>query len=287
MVFLEEFPKGQIQKESSHQENVLSIPLSSGEWLILDKEELSDWELFLLDIQEEIVSYRYDSSLFKYFYEGKGQSPIAKQTIQFIHLRVWEDFHNPSMQKEWLEVIRTLFTNQVGYFQMSEHDLIFILRQDPFIALKENLPQLVEMMSFDFEVNITVFVGQVWREDLVKSFPLLFKAEHTLFLFYCQIAQRKAYLDFPKLFLWAKNRNVEEIKILENYLAEMIYDEEYLSETIMTLWSESLVLSKVAQDLFIHRNTLNYRLDKFYDKTGLQLRHIEDLSLCYFVLLSQ
>ena len=53
--------------------------------------------------------------------------------------------------------------------------------------------------------------------------------------------------------------------------------------TISSLLKHQLSIQETADDLFIHRNTLNYRLDKIYQKTGFQFRQFED-AMTYYVL---
>ena len=51
---------------------------------------------------------------------------------------------------------------------------------------------------------------------------------------------------------------------------------EEMNETLRQFFAHSLNLSETARTLFIHRNTLVYRLDKVYRATGLDLRRFED-----------
>ncbi len=53
------------------------------------------------------------------------------------------------------------------------------------------------------------------------------------------------------------------------------FDEETIS-TIMKFFENSLNVSETSRQLFIHRNTLVYRLDKLQKMTGLDLRVFED-----------
>ena len=57
--------------------------------------------------------------------------------------------------------------------------------------------------------------------------------------------------------------------------AEVELDEETLA-TINHLFDNNLNISETARQLFIHRNTLVYRLDKVQRQTGLDLRHFDD-----------
>ena len=53
------------------------------------------------------------------------------------------------------------------------------------------------------------------------------------------------------------------------------FDEETLI-TIQKFFENSLNVSETSRQLFIHRNTLVYRLDKLQKTTGLDLRVFED-----------
>lgn len=50
-------------------------------------------------------------------------------------------------------------------------------------------------------------------------------------------------------------------------------------------WEEGAVLTKAAQKLYLHRNTLQYRLDKWQEMTGLQLKDLNDLAICHQAIL--
>ena len=51
---------------------------------------------------------------------------------------------------------------------------------------------------------------------------------------------------------------------------------EEMLETVRVFFRNDLNLTATSKQLFIHRNTLNYRLDKIRKETGLDLRSFED-----------
>ena len=53
------------------------------------------------------------------------------------------------------------------------------------------------------------------------------------------------------------------------------FDEETLT-TINKFFENSLNVSETSRQLYIHRNTLVYRLDKLQKMTGLDLRNFDD-----------
>ena len=68
--------------------------------------------------------------------------------------------------------------------------------------------------------------------------------------------------------------------VRQNYKSEMSIDFKDLdSDTINTIrvfLNCNLHIAETARRLYIHRNTLIYRLDKIYKLTGLDLRNFKD-----------
>ncbi|MCR5430153.1 MAG: helix-turn-helix domain-containing protein [Eubacterium sp.] len=64
--------------------------------------------------------------------------------------------------------------------------------------------------------------------------------------------------------------------------------EEFDKETAVTaqeMFENNLNISEAARQLFIHRNTLVYRLDKIYKNTGFDLREFEDAMMFRMVMM--
>ncbi|WP_174733429.1 CdaR family transcriptional regulator [Mesobacillus harenae] len=74
---------------------------------------------------------------------------------------------------------------------------------------------------------------------------------------------------------------------LKNYSLQLNNDDKgELLETLKVYLDENGDMNKVAQRLFIHRNTLRYRLEKIREITGLDPRKIKDLTTLYLSLLA-
>ncbi len=54
-----------------------------------------------------------------------------------------------------------------------------------------------------------------------------------------------------------------------------LYDDETLA-TVNKFFENNLNVSETSRQLYIHRNTLVYRLDKLQKMTGLDLRNFDD-----------
>ena len=63
-------------------------------------------------------------------------------------------------------------------------------------------------------------------------------------------------------------------EVLAGNASDLFDDEELL--TVYTFFDNNLNISETARKLFIHRNTLTYRLEKIQKKTGLDVRVFDD-----------
>ena len=60
--------------------------------------------------------------------------------------------------------------------------------------------------------------------------------------------------------------------------------DQEIKEIIKTLWLNQGNITSTSKELYIHRNTLQYRLDKFYERYGLSLKEMKNLTLCYLLI---
>lgn len=68
------------------------------------------------------------------------------------------------------------------------------------------------------------------------------------------------------------------VELLFNRKTARLFTDEML-ETVQVFLKRDLNLTDAARDLYIHRNTLVYRLDKIQKGCGLDLRHFRDAML--------
>ena len=72
------------------------------------------------------------------------------------------------------------------------------------------------------------------------------------------------------------------MSLCEMFIHEVFGDEvpdifnEEINTTIQKFFENNLNISETARQLYVHRNTLVYRLDKLQKSTGLDLRVFED-----------
>lgn len=96
----------------------------------------------------------------------------------------------------------------------------------------------------------------------------LFEPEQSIFIF-DRLMLERFLMSTPR------EESMHYHALLFNRKTAKLFNDEML-QTIEMFFRKDLNLSDTARQLFIHRNTLVYRLDKVQRQTGLDLRHFDD-----------
>ncbi|MGL4971964.1 MAG: PucR family transcriptional regulator [Culicoidibacterales bacterium] len=121
---------------------------------------------------------------------------------------------------------------------------------------------IASMLEQDFMTAMTILIGK--PEYQVSSW------EHQSQLLKLDI-QQQAVSSFEQLLVEQSNRlSREQVKRLLAPISQSLSLEQI--ETIQALCLMNLNLSQAAKHLYIHRNTLNYRIDKLVQLTGIDVR---------------
>lgn len=279
---LDWFPDGKILDQPVDKEGYLSLPLSNYQWLLLEEASLSEREkqlVALLTKQEQTISL---NPWYTYLIEGKGQAPQNFKKLQLVYCHL--SYFQQENLTSWLEMMGTLFPNCQTVLQVGAQDYIFVLQQDKYTSVRSILMDTLEAVEYDFGVRLSIMLGQVWSQTGNQSLSDLIKAERDLFKNWWRQGHQ-GFHTFSQLYLWSMGERIVDLRVVKENLHQMILDQDQIQEIILSLWENSAVLTKTAQQLYLHRNSLQYKIDKWEELTGLQLKELTDLTLCYQLIL--
>lgn len=138
---------------------------------------------------------------------------------------------------------------------------------------------LVDIVNTEAMVNVRVAYGTIISEikDVSKSYKEAGIALDVGRIFYAE----KNILAYNELGIGRLIHQLP-VSLCEMFLNEVFagkavsqFDEETLS-TVHKFFENNLNISETARQLFLHRNTLVYRLEKIQKKTGLDVRVFDD-----------
>lgn len=183
-----------------------------------------------------------------------------------------------------LETIKGLFSSKTKDFitAVDEKNIILVKELKPgetYEDMEKTAKVILDMLNTEAMTNVHVAYGTIVRE--IKEVSRSYK-------------EAKMALDVGKIFYSDKNvvaynnlgigRLIYQLpmSLCRMFIKEIFdgkspddLDEETLT-TINKFFENNLNVSETSRQLYIHRNTLVYRLDKLQKGTGLDLRVFED-----------
>lgn len=183
-----------------------------------------------------------------------------------------------------MEMLRSLFSTQNGDYltAVDEKNIILIksLEKDSSPEAQERTAHMiVDMMNSEAMMNVRVAYGAVVKDlrEVSKSYKEAKMALDVGRIFYAEknvIAY--ATLGIGRL-IYQLPINLCRIFIQEIFGDDNAcdFDEETLT-TINKFFENNLNVSETSRQLFIHRNTLVYRIEKLQKSTGLDVRTFDD-----------
>lgn len=183
-----------------------------------------------------------------------------------------------------MELLKGMFSAQAGDYvtAVDENNAIVIKSLDAEASgkdLEAIAETIVDMVSAEAMISVRVALGTVVGElkDISKSYKeakmamevgKIFYAEKSVAAYHSLGIGRLIYqlpVNLCKIF-------IEEI-FGENIPTEL--DDETLN-TLNKFFENNLNVSETARQLYVHRNTLVYRIERIQESTGLNLRSFDD-----------
>lgn len=183
-----------------------------------------------------------------------------------------------------LETVRSLFSTKTKDFitAVDEKNIILVKEVKPgetYDDLEKTATSIVDMLNTESLTRVSVAFGTIVNEikDVSRSYK-----------------EAKMALDVGKIFYSSKNvvaysklgigRLIYQLPVnlckifIEEIFGDnvpMDLDEETLN-TLNKFFENNLNVSETSRQLFVHRNTLVYRIEKIQKSTGLDLRSFDD-----------
>ena len=183
-----------------------------------------------------------------------------------------------------MEMLKSLFSSQNGDYitAVDEKNIILIKaleREDDLDTIEKTADMIVDMMNSEAMMNVRLAYGTVVSElrEVSKSYKEATMAMDVGKIFYAE----KCVISYAKLgigrLIYQLPVNLCKIFIEEIFGDNVPYDmDEETLTTINKFFENNLNVSETSRQLFIHRNTLVYRIEKLQKSTGLDIRVFDD-----------
>ena len=186
-----------------------------------------------------------------------------------------------------MELVKNLSDLKAGDFvtTVDEHSVVLIkdvsnITEDRETELEEIAISLVDSIHMEAMVKVRVGYGNVVTQipDISSSFQEAKMALQVGSIFYAE----KDTISYSKLgigrLIYQLPMSLCDMFIKEVFgesIPDILEDEEAMS-TIAKFFENNLNISETARQLYVHRNTLVYRLERIEKSIGLDIRKFDD-----------
>jgi hypothetical protein len=246
-------------------------------WIGIPKAVLTEKELILLKTIYQLVEIQstISNSAAKGWDEFlllDGPPPLysPETNIRFIQFQINGEEIN---QLEIESALKGFFTDEVIIIWENKNRGIVIEEDNPIELSEEDLNSMAETLESDFYVKLSFFIGKFHPfSDQLRSKYLQEKKSFSFGI--ANLVTNLKIFTFERVFpAYLAHHLPAELKQLVNQVIFGIFnDDTDMYSTIKVFLENNLNASLTAKKLYIHRNTLQYRIDKFIDKSGIQLK---------------
>ncbi len=206
------------------------------------------------------------------FLAGETEAPTTG-VVRLIQLITATPPEHPRL---WLEALTSLFAVPVTGFWLTATHAVVVEPQSTTPATEVELLSILNTLDNDFDTKTRSYCGQFWPTS--SQLPAIFQEEQAL----AGDADAR-YASLATAALGFYTRDARAHSPLLTALRTAINVDPEMRPVITSLYEHLGNLTATAKALYIHRNTLQYRLDKFQQATGFALRQMDDLVLCALV----
>ncbi|SER84806.1 PucR C-terminal helix-turn-helix domain-containing protein [Gracilibacillus ureilyticus] len=253
------------QSELSQREeallNILLTPYHANEPPTNHREKLWMDVLFHQEISKELMD-----------------GPLEK--FQFVYFSFSDETVDPD---GFREAIYGLFPRKTPILWENNHEGVLIIEGDDMGDDQISYSEIIEVLTTDFYMNIQFFVGPAIYEIkkaadfyqwIKKCYQIAKNLNHSVIHYTNAI---------PYLILHDLTEKEQQM-IYDSILVKVKEDKELL-KTVQVFLESNSNTTLAAKKMFMHRNSLQYRVDKFIEKTGIDVKQFDEALTVYLCLI--
>ncbi|KAA0547496.1 hypothetical protein FZW96_11620 [Bacillus sp. BGMRC 2118] len=288
----EEFPSLVLIESVSGNPDMEYFRLDNGQYIGIDKKELDNKNRNVL------------SAFLTPIHLGRNVTPIQSLWQEVLHSN--DEYSATQLQKHYdlslhlrfihyslqSEVDQLAFEETLSFLSMNHYTVIWmnsisgviIEEKHQEAVTKVELVDWRNAIASDFYTDMCLYVGDYFKvDDAVQS---IYKFENHCFqltrLYKSSETVTQSFELVPYLLL--HDATADTRASIEHCIQDNSSDE---LQAIKTFIEYGLNISSAAKALFMHRNSLQYRVDKFIEKSGIDIKSFQGALVVYLAILSK
>ncbi|MRH44111.1 hypothetical protein GH741_15830 [Aquibacillus halophilus] len=214
-------------------------------------------------------------------FNNRNQNQIeSQQTYRFVYFTLSDDNVDSIAFRE---AIHGLFFTKVPIIWENSHQGL-IIEED--LNSEEDVityDEIIEVLMSDFYMNVHLFISPYFSDinNVIQQYEWT-KNSYTSVHQY----NKKPVIDYVEAvpYLLLDPLTEESISIIINSVLKDTVDDEELLKTIRIFLESNSNATLAAKNLYMHRNSLQYRVDKFIERSGIDVKQFKGALSVYLTL---
>ncbi len=209
----------------------------------------------------------------EYWYDliEEKSSASHPSPFRFIYFTMQPDQIDPFSFKE---AITELFGKYIPILWEDETTGILI-EEISFMEEQIDYAQIIDILMADLSVHIHFYIGDIQTDssNIKQYYTFLMKGGKIIF----QLTNKEVISyqqSIPYLLLHQTDQQTKK-QLITSVLKKFERDEEML-QTLEMFLNYNLNVSETAKKMYMHRNSLQYRIDKFMNETGINIQNFDE-----------
>ncbi|AUZ28375.1 hypothetical protein C1T28_15340 [Bacillus subtilis] len=262
---------------------------NSQRYISIPKTEISEKETLLLqsfltpadEVNQMSLKPPEENKWFAFLFSSGEVPANVKKRTRFVHFHLLGKIERAS----FAEAVRHFWPVPFVIVWMHEDRGVVVEQESEAAAGKDELESLAKVLESDFYFSVRFYAGRFYEPD--ESLRNHYAREQTYFLFaekrLPQMQSVTFEMIFPFLLLETEKEKLETLLSEE---AEILFgNEAELRKTIKLFIENNSNVTLTAKKLHLHRNSLQYRIDKFIERSGIDIKTYKGALLAYFISL--
>ncbi len=218
---------------------------------------------------------------YQFLFQNGSIPENEKKHFRFVHF----SFSSKEERNDLSEALSYLFpANSIVVYHHADSGIMIETDQQAFQS-EEELQAASQVLESDFYITARFFIGV--ERTITSSFHDEFEMERKLFEFgLATIPKKRVYL-FLQLFPYfiLNSLTVQQKNALFAPFQQVLKNDNDTRLLIKTYVENQSNTSQTAKELFLHRNSVQYRLDRLYEKTAIDLKRFDGAMYAYLACL--
>lgn len=257
---------------------------TEGDKLYISIDSLTPSEMELLDLLTKKNNFEVNTinPFEKLLFDGVVDESLSVEKIRLIYLQT--NHLEKSNFSIWKKTLMDSFIEIADVIFISTDLIIAIFNTNDLEKnLLKNFSEVIQSLDQDFNLLTLGMIGQA--ANVNPQTIQIFDYEKNIFQNFINTQQINGITMLSDLLIHNVGVEFKKSSVQLPTVLNYLYEEKEIQQLIYNLFKNDGNLSQTANALYLHRNTLSYRIDQFYQKTGFDLTYLPDLIICYLLII--